>query len=113
MIIHALFLNNFLGLRDMLLLLITMILLQLCERMPNPMGESAVDCESVPSMPTVAFTIGGKEFELAPEEVLYLNSSLTIDAPPLYWTCCNAQVGEMQPANHLNNEVSVTFICLL
>ena len=82
MIIHALFLNNFLGLRDMLLLLIPMILLQLCERMPNPMGESAVDCESVPSMPTVAFTIGGKEFELAPEEVLYLNSSLTIDAPP-------------------------------
>lgn len=85
MIIHALFLNNFLGLRDMLLLLIPMILLQLCERMPNPMGESAVDCESVPSMPTVAFTIGGKEFELAPEEVLYLNSSLTIDAaPPLF-----------------------------
>ncbi|CAK7351433.1 unnamed protein product [Dovyalis caffra] len=43
---------------------------QLCERMPNPMGQSAVDCGSVPSMPTVAFTIGGKEFKLAPEEYI-------------------------------------------
>ncbi|KAJ6737842.1 BETA-SITE APP-CLEAVING ENZYME ISOFORM A-RELATED [Salix koriyanagi] len=43
---------------------------QLCERMPNLMGESTVDCGSVPSMPMVSFTIGGKEFELAPEEYI-------------------------------------------
>ena len=58
----------------MLLFHILIILLQLCERMPNLMGESAVDCGSVPSMPMVSFTIGGKEFELAPEEVSFLNS---------------------------------------
>ncbi|XP_022716129.1 aspartic proteinase-like isoform X1 [Durio zibethinus] len=43
---------------------------QLCDRMPNPMGESAVDCGSLSSMPTVSFTIGGKVFDLAPEEYI-------------------------------------------
>jgi len=33
------------------------------------MGESAVDCSRLSSMPAVSFTIGGKEFELTPEEV--------------------------------------------
>ena len=33
------------------------------------MGESSVDCGSLSSMPTVSFTIGGKVFDLAPEEV--------------------------------------------
>lgn len=40
--------------------------------MPNPMGESVVDCGSVTKMPTVSFTIGGKVFDLAPEEVWLL-----------------------------------------
>ncbi|XVF81635.1 hypothetical protein PTKIN_Ptkin15bG0171000 [Pterospermum kingtungense] len=40
----------------------------LCERLPSPNGESAVDCKSLSSMPTVSFTIGGKVFDLAPEE---------------------------------------------
>lgn len=43
--------------------------LQLCERLPSPMGESAVECESLSSMPSVSFTIGGKVFELSPKEV--------------------------------------------
>ncbi|OVA03401.1 Peptidase A1 [Macleaya cordata] len=43
---------------------------QLCERLPNPMGESAVDCGSISSMPKVAFTIGGKTFELNPEQYI-------------------------------------------
>nr|KJB67250.1 hypothetical protein B456_010G182400 [Gossypium raimondii] len=43
---------------------------QLCDRVPNPMGESTVDCGSLSSMPTISFTIGGKAFELTPEEVL-------------------------------------------
>lgn len=43
---------------------------QICERMPSPNGESAVDCSQLPKMPTVSFTIGGKVFDLAPEEVL-------------------------------------------
>ncbi|KAL4291577.1 hypothetical protein GQ457_14G011020 [Hibiscus cannabinus] len=43
---------------------------QLCNRMPSPMGESAVDCKSLSSMPTVSFTIGDKVFELGPEEYI-------------------------------------------
>ncbi|CAI9090114.1 OLC1v1024807C2 [Oldenlandia corymbosa var. corymbosa] len=42
---------------------------QLCERLPSPMGESAVDCGSLASMPKISFTIGGKTFVLNPEEV--------------------------------------------
>ncbi|KAL8238163.1 hypothetical protein R6Q59_019244 [Mikania micrantha] len=41
---------------------------QLCERLPNPMGESRVECDSLSSMPNIAFTIGGRTFELSPEE---------------------------------------------
>ncbi|CAL5214513.1 unnamed protein product [Lathyrus oleraceus] len=41
----------------------------LCDKMPSPMGESAVDCENISSLPVVSFTIGGRTFDLAPEEV--------------------------------------------
>ncbi|KAK4421354.1 Aspartic proteinase A2 [Sesamum alatum] len=43
---------------------------ELCERMPNPLGESAVDCGRIPSMPSVSFTIGGKVFKLSPEQYI-------------------------------------------
>ncbi|GAV73214.1 Asp domain-containing protein/SapB_2 domain-containing protein/SapB_1 domain-containing protein [Cephalotus follicularis] len=43
---------------------------ELCDRMPSPMGESAVDCKSISSMPTVSFTIGGKVFDLSPKEYI-------------------------------------------
>ncbi|KAF7840607.1 Aspartic proteinase [Senna tora] len=43
---------------------------ELCEKMPSPMGQSAVDCGSISSMPPVSFTIGDKTFELAPEEYI-------------------------------------------
>ncbi|NP_001148782.1 aspartic proteinase oryzasin-1 precursor [Zea mays] len=43
---------------------------QLCERLPSPMGESAVDCGSLASMPDIAFTIGGKKFKLKPEQYI-------------------------------------------
>ena len=43
--------------------------MQLCERLPSPMGESAVDCASLSTMPNVSFTIGGKVFDLSPEQV--------------------------------------------
>ncbi|XP_022923994.1 aspartic proteinase isoform X2 [Cucurbita moschata] len=43
---------------------------ELCDRMPSPMGQSAVDCGQLSSMPTVSFTIGGKIFDLAPEEYI-------------------------------------------
>lgn len=41
---------------------------QLCDRLPSPMGESGVDCSSITSMPNISFTIGGKSFELTPEQ---------------------------------------------
>jgi phytepsin len=41
---------------------------QLCNRLPSPMGESAVECGSLGSMPDIEFTIGGKKFALKPEE---------------------------------------------
>ncbi|PON91933.1 Aspartic peptidase [Trema orientale] len=41
---------------------------QLCERLPSPMGESAVDCDGLSTLPNVSFTIGGKTFELTPEQ---------------------------------------------
>jgi phytepsin len=44
-------------------------LLQLCERLPSPNGESMVDCNSLSAMPPVSFTIAGKDFKLTPEQV--------------------------------------------
>ncbi|KAG5054018.1 hypothetical protein JHK85_006528 [Glycine max] len=43
---------------------------QLCDKMPSPMGESAVDCGNISSLPVVSFTIGGRTFELSPEELV-------------------------------------------
>lgn len=41
---------------------------KLCDRLPSPMGESAVDCNSIASMPHVSFTVGNKTFELTPQQ---------------------------------------------
>ncbi|XP_004287958.1 PREDICTED: aspartic proteinase A1-like [Fragaria vesca subsp. vesca] len=41
---------------------------ELCERLPSPNGESAVQCNTLSSLPTISFTIGGKVFDLAPEQ---------------------------------------------
>jgi len=41
---------------------------QLCDLVPSPMGESAVECEKVGDLPTVEFSIGGLPFSLAPEQ---------------------------------------------
>ncbi|KAF9590446.1 hypothetical protein IFM89_035281 [Coptis chinensis] len=43
---------------------------ELCDRLPSPMGESAVDCSSLSSMPKVSFTIGGKVFDLSPHQYI-------------------------------------------
>ena len=48
---------------------------QLCDRLPSPNGESAVDCSTLSSMPTVSFTIGGKAFQLTPDQVCYFTVS--------------------------------------
>lgn len=64
----------------------------LCERLPSPMGESAVDCNSLSSMPSVSFTIGGKTFDLTAEQYILkvgegaaaqcISGFSAIDVPP-------------------------------
>ncbi|MGD7361316.1 pepsin-like aspartyl protease, partial [Ralstonia pseudosolanacearum] len=43
---------------------------ELCERLPSPMGESAVDCNSLSSMPNLSFSIGDRVFDLSPEQYI-------------------------------------------
>lgn len=43
---------------------------QLCEHIPSPGGESQVACKDLPYMPSVSFTIEGKEFDLTPEQYI-------------------------------------------
>uniref|UniRef100_A0ACD5W1Q6 Uncharacterized protein n=1 Tax=Avena sativa TaxID=4498 RepID=A0ACD5W1Q6_AVESA len=43
---------------------------ELCDHIPSPMGESIVDCKNLKSMPDVAFSIGGKQFVLKPEQYI-------------------------------------------
>ncbi|XP_010244475.1 PREDICTED: aspartic proteinase A1-like isoform X2 [Nelumbo nucifera] len=43
---------------------------ELCDRLPSPMGQSSVDCDKLSSMPIVSFTIGGKVFDLTPQEYI-------------------------------------------
>ncbi|XP_051225289.1 aspartic proteinase oryzasin-1 [Lolium perenne] len=43
---------------------------ELCDHIPNPMGESSVDCTKLESLPDVAFSIGGKQFVLKPEQYI-------------------------------------------
>ncbi|KAG4384594.1 hypothetical protein GLYMA_13G309966v4 [Glycine max] len=40
----------------------------LCDMLPSPNGESVVECSTLSEMPNVSFTIGGKVFELSPEQ---------------------------------------------
>ncbi|KAH0655219.1 hypothetical protein KY285_030101 [Solanum tuberosum] len=40
----------------------------LCEKIPSPMGESTIDCNSISSMPDITFTIKDKAFVLTPEQ---------------------------------------------
>ncbi|CAN6972380.1 unnamed protein product [Brassica rapa subsp. trilocularis] len=44
---------------------------ELCDHIPNPNQQSAVDCERVSSMPIVTFTIGGKPFDLSPQDYIF------------------------------------------
>ncbi|CAI0379451.1 unnamed protein product [Linum tenue] len=64
----------------------------LCDRIPSPMGESAVDCGGMSTMPNVSFTIAGKVFDLTPEQYVLkigegaaaqcISGFTAIDVPP-------------------------------
>ncbi|KAK7859914.1 aspartic proteinase, partial [Quercus suber] len=65
---------------------------ELCDRVPSPMGESSVDCGNISNMPTVSFTIGGKIFDLSPQEYILkvgegpmaqcISGFMAMDIPP-------------------------------
>ncbi|TKY53992.1 Aspartic proteinase [Spatholobus suberectus] len=65
---------------------------QLCDKMPSPMGESSVNCGNISSLPVVSFTIGGRTFDLRPEEYILkvgegpaaqcISGFTAIDIPP-------------------------------
>ncbi|KAK4835689.1 hypothetical protein QYF36_013101 [Acer negundo] len=44
--------------------------IELCNSLPSPMGESMIDCDSISSMPNITFTIGDKPFVLTPEQYI-------------------------------------------
>jgi phytepsin len=47
-------------------------MLKLCERLPNPLGKSFINCDEITAMPYVSFTIGNRSFPLSPEQVWVL-----------------------------------------
>ncbi|XAR52759.1 Phytepsin [Bertholletia excelsa] len=65
---------------------------QLCESLPSPMGESAVDCDNLSNMPTLSFRIGSKDFSLTPEQYVLktgdgminvcISGFMALDVPP-------------------------------
>ncbi|XP_010539213.1 PREDICTED: aspartic proteinase A3-like isoform X3 [Tarenaya hassleriana] len=44
---------------------------RLCSQIPAAGLPSTVDCNNIPTMPTVSFTIGGKAFDLSPQDYIF------------------------------------------
>ena len=60
---------------------------KLCDHLSSPMGESAVDCGRVKELPEIAFTIGGKQFALTPEQYILR------EGPPGQEVCLSGFIG--------------------
>lgn len=43
---------------------------ELCEKLPNPAGQSFINCNSTATMPPITFKIGNKSFALSPEQYI-------------------------------------------
>ena len=46
-------------------------IIQLCDRLTIPNGESVVDCDQISSMSTISFSIRNKTFRLTPYQVWF------------------------------------------
>ncbi|KAL5141413.1 Aspartic proteinase A1 [Glycine soja] len=65
---------------------------ELCEKLPNPPGQSFINCKTIATMPHITFTIGNKSFPLSPEQYVLrveegcstvcYGSFVAIDVPP-------------------------------
>lgn len=65
---------------------------EVCEKLPSPQGESAVDCGNIAAMPIISFTIGGKTFDLSSKEYILkveaggqaqcISGFIALDIPP-------------------------------
>jgi len=47
---------------------IKLILTEICNLLPSPNGESLLDCNSLPTLPNIAFTLNGRDFVLTPQQ---------------------------------------------
>jgi len=71
---------------------ITMVLDEICNLLPNPDGESLVDCSTVPTLPNIQFVLNGNTFTLTPQDYILqegtagqevcLSGFIGIDLPP-------------------------------
>uniref|UniRef100_A0A7C9DR31 Peptidase A1 domain-containing protein n=1 Tax=Opuntia streptacantha TaxID=393608 RepID=A0A7C9DR31_OPUST len=65
---------------------------QLCDAIPSPNEESIIDCDAIPNLPNVTFTIADKPFPLTPEQYILktgqgittvcLSGFIALDVPP-------------------------------
>ncbi|KAL4643343.1 hypothetical protein ACB092_02G085300 [Castanea dentata] len=61
---------------------------ELCERLPNPIGKSFIDCDNIAGMPYISFTIGNRSFPLSPEQY-------TLRVEENYGTVCVSGFGAL------------------
>jgi len=66
---------------------------QICNLLPAPNGEAAVDCAKVPTLPNLGFTIGGVDFELTPEQYILKTGAAGAEL------CLSGFIGLDLPAN--------------
>ena len=65
-------------------------------------SQAVVDCDQIPTMPDVSFTISGQDFSLTPEQYVLKVGSLPVDAP---WAAALAmRVLIMIRNTHLGNQ---------
>lgn len=58
--------------------------LKLCDNLPDPARELAVDCDRIKDFPSVSFVIGNRVFHLSPQQVRAIGFLQTITSHALY-----------------------------